>query len=651
MMRYAMDPRGAAQEGLVLWRNLEEAAPALKPGDCVVLAPGCGHAPAVLSGLQGQPEAPITIMAEEPGTAWIDGGAGNGLVLRDCAYIRVVGLVSRGAGRKYHNQGGIGFLLEDCENILIQDCTAEGYQHAGVSVRGGAYNRLVGVTARDNGGCGIISEPSSRGYGRFLTVSHCRALNNPGDPTVRTNHSGNGILIMAVEDARVEYCEAAYNGWDMNNDNFNGPVGIWTACHAHRVVIDHCISHDNRTQWGKTDGGGFDFDGGTCDCVIQYCYSYNNDGCGYLVCQYTGGDAMVHNTVRFSVSYNDGRAYHRCSVCCADGGGPNPAHTAYLYHNFFYNSQGRDIVSGHYDHTVFLQNRMELEGGGNFLQELAPERPGKATILKGKPCQPMTFYGNSYMDWDERSSYTAYYSLEAWSQGTGQERVGERCIGMALPMGARTDCPPLEDPKALDALLPRMLGALWMEPKAIGAVLETERLLLRPFTVSDLGAFVSLLEIPEVPGWQMQRDRAGDFLRWQIQNYDAMDIIHGTVCLGIFDKETGVLLGAVGAGEHDDLHETEIFYSLLPQARGKGYAREAASAATQWALDTYAIPYVIGTADADNLPSQRVLEACGFEFWQERDLTVHILGERQRFRCYRRFRTKTPQGVPSSNED
>ncbi len=165
----------------------------------------------------------------------------------------------------------------------------------------------------------------------------------------------------------------------------------------------------------------------------------------------------------------------------------------------------------------------------------------------------------------------------------------------------------------------------------------TERLIIRPFRESDLPEFKKLLYIPEVPGWQMQKENAATFLQWHIANYAAMDILHGIVCFGIFDRQTGCVLGAIGAGEHDDLHETEIFYNLLPDARGKGYATEAAIAVTGWALTSYPIPYLIGTAEVGNLASQKVLEKCGYQLIDERTLLVHISNEIHNYRYYRYY--------------
>lgn len=167
--------------------------------------------------------------------------------------------------------------------------------------------------------------------------------------------------------------------------------------------------------------------------------------------------------------------------------------------------------------------------------------------------------------------------------------------------------------------------------------IETKRLIIRPFTLDDLPEFKKLLTIKEHPGWVMQQNRAEDFLKWQISNYEKMDIQHGAVCFGVFDRTTGEILGNAGAGEHDDLHEPEIFYALLDSARGYGYATEAAEAVTEWVFENYDILYLIGTVAVDNPASQRVLEKCGYTYINTQTLKVHIMDESYSFRYYRRY--------------
>ena len=170
--------------------------------------------------------------------------------------------------------------------------------------------------------------------------------------------------------------------------------------------------------------------------------------------------------------------------------------------------------------------------------------------------------------------------------------------------------------------------------------IQTSRLTIRPFTKADLEQFRWLLDIPEVPGWNMQRERAEEFLAWHIGNYAKMDVVHGVVCFGMFDAKTSQVLGAVGAGEHDDLHEPEIFFNLLPCARGKGYSTEGVMAVTEWVFSNYEINYLIATAEAGNVASQYVLGRCGYQFIDERELLVHIL--KKRYTC-------TPCSYPALN--
>lgn len=335
------------------------ASDRLAPGDTVMLTGGT-YERVHLRGL-----VDVTLTASSQGVV-VDGGEGSGLIAEDCQSLTVENITARGAGRKYHNKQGVGILVKGGRDIKVKNCRASGFQRAGFEVRGVQGLLFQQLEAWDNGFSGIhVTRGDDGSPSQNVHLTGCSAVNNPGDPTVTNSHSGNGIVLYHTGDALVEYCAASYNGWDMNNLAFNGPVGIWTA-NCHKAVFRYCLSHDNRTQWGKTDGGGFDFDGGTRDSLMEYCYSYHNNGAGYLVCQYKNADELSGNTIRYSASFNDGTGHHKSAVYLFDCGSASLAKGGDIYRNLLLNSQGRDIVRGHLDDTVVRDNIMLLDGDGQF---------------------------------------------------------------------------------------------------------------------------------------------------------------------------------------------------------------------------------------------------------------------------------------------
>jgi len=165
-----------------------------------------------------------------------------------------------------------------------------------------------------------------------MYIGYCVAENNPGDPAILNNHSGNGIIVGAgLRKCLIEYCEAMNNGWDMPRGG-NGPAGIW-GYQVDSLTIQYCIAHDNKTSPNGGDGDGFDLDGGARNCVIQYCYAYNNLGPGYLLCQYEGASAWTNNTIRYCISQNDGTKNGQAGILFWGRG----LTSAYLYNNVVYN--------------------------------------------------------------------------------------------------------------------------------------------------------------------------------------------------------------------------------------------------------------------------------------------------------------------------
>ncbi|KAF1971253.1 hypothetical protein BU23DRAFT_556068 [Bimuria novae-zelandiae CBS 107.79] len=64
----------------------------------------------------------------------------------------------------------------------------------------------------------------------------------------------------------------------------------------------------------------------------------------------------------------------------------------------------------------------------------------------------------------------------------------------------------------------------------------------------------------------------------------------------------------------------DIGFSLLPSARGKGYATEAVEGLTGWYASEKGVTELLGYCDEDNEASIKVLRRAGFELLGERDI-------------------------------
>ena len=193
-------------------------------------------------------------------------------------------------GKSVANLSKSGF-----SSVLIEKTDSYGNGDAGIQSYGNlcdaanaAYSHLNiairQVAAFDNAG---IADK---------TVENCLGL-------LENTNSGNGIVLGDVKDSTIENSFAFRNGAN-NNFGGGGPVGIW-AYNADHITIQNNQSYSNRST--TKDGGGFDLDGGVKNSIMQYNYSYDNTGAGYLVFQYEGARPVDNNIVRYNISRNDGR--------------------------------------------------------------------------------------------------------------------------------------------------------------------------------------------------------------------------------------------------------------------------------------------------------------------------------------------------------
>src|SRR5262249_45971791 len=96
-------------------------------------------------------------------------------------------------------------------------------------------------------------------------------------------------------------------------------------------------SYGNETS-SSTDGGGFDFDWDVNDSVMQYNYSHDNDGPGYMLG--AGDHGNAGNVIRYNISENDGRKNGRSGIYLWGN-----VTAASIYNNVVYQSATGDVGS------------------------------------------------------------------------------------------------------------------------------------------------------------------------------------------------------------------------------------------------------------------------------------------------------------------
>ncbi len=419
------------------WRTFDRVNQAdLAPGDRVLLEGGKVFSGTLLlnaadSGTAGQP---VLITSYATGRATLDAGDSTAIQVKGSSFLVIRDVNCLGSGRKSGNTES-GIVLSGVTNVEVDRVDVSGFRSSGIEMSGVTDVRITHVHAFENGFAGISS---SDAMSKNIYVGYCLAENNPGDPTILDNHSGNGIVIGWVSKALIEYCEARYNGWDMPRKG-NGPVGIWT-WYADQVVIQYCVSHHNRST--GTDGGGFDFDGGVTNSILQYNYSHNNHGAGYLICQYDGAAPFRGNTVRYNISQDDGLTNHNAGIYVWVGGA-NMESTD-CYNNTIFNSKGAAVGFGldkryanqlpkmTFRNNIFVSGEAQIEGGAE----------------KGQ------FQGNIYWAMGDGGFLVdGYTNFAEWVAATGQETIDGKVVGKyADPLLRKNGAGLLTDPTKLPAV-------------------------------------------------------------------------------------------------------------------------------------------------------------------------------------------------------
>jgi len=399
------------------WQTIDKInSKAFGPGDQILFEGGATFNGTVVLNKDdcGAVDNNVQLGSYGTGRAIINAQNGSGLIAYNCDNISIKNLNFVGNGRLTGNTGN-GIIFSYCSNIIIDSVEVSGFQHSGLMVNNiGENYQITNFYAHDNGYAGIYISGMDKPLLSNIYIGYCTADNNPGDPTVLNNHSGNGIFAYNASNLIIEYCKASYNGGDMPRTG-NGPGGIWVA-EVDSALIQHCISHDNKTSSGGLDGLGFDLDGGTTNSIIQYCLSYNNYGAGFGIFQYPDATNWYNNTVRYCVSENDGNVSAKGSVYFWNGSGnPNKFQGFEFYNNVVYNANGPALAFLDHKNLNF-----------NFRNNIFVSK--KSSVYNG--INEENFQGNCWNSLNEEFFLDSTIDFNTWAQTSNQEMLNGEIVGI-----------------------------------------------------------------------------------------------------------------------------------------------------------------------------------------------------------------------------
>lgn len=143
-----------------------------------------------------------------------------------------------------------------------------------------------------------------------------------------------------------------------------------------------------------------------------------------------------------------------------------------------------------------------------------------------------------------------------------------------------------------------------------GPVLETERLTLRPLVMEDFPRWAEMMADPEAARFLGGPQSAEVAWRGFMTMAGAWSLT-GVSMFSVIERGSGLWLGRIGPWRPLGWPGPEVGWGLHPDAQGKGYGVEAATATIDHAFDVLGWTEVIHTIDPDNTPSQRLAERLG----------------------------------------
>jgi len=146
----------------------------------------------------------------------------------------------------------------------------------------------------------------------------------------------------------------------------------------------------------------------------------------------------------------------------------------------------------------------------------------------------------------------------------------------------------------------------------VHAVIETERLRLRPLSPDDLDDLHEVVWSDPAVTWDGEArtlDQSRESLEAKLRDVEE----HGFGMMAVVDRDDGAVLGFAGLQHLEDGPDVEVGYYLGRRAWGRGLGTEVACALVEQAFEELGLQRVVAVVRPENEASQRVLAKAGLE--------------------------------------
>ena len=169
--------------------------------------------------------------------------------------------------------------------------------------------------------------------------------------------------------------------------------------------------------------------------------------------------------------------------------------------------------------------------------------------------------------------------------------------------------------------LREMVSNMNAEINISNVILETDRLILRAWEITDLDDFfeyASVEGVGEKAGWEhhKSKDKSLEILKMFIEEKKVFAIVL---------KENQKVIGSIGIEELseeldkdlDNLLGRELGYVLNKDYWNKGIMKEAVSKVVEYCFNTLKLNFLMASYFNHNIASKKVLEKLNFQFYKD----------------------------------